>query len=68
MNIFIIFSLGLLLGSIITLTIREVLSGNGYFKLVPYDEENTGFYRINVRIISNQDLMKKRYIVLRKED
>ena len=68
MNTFIIFSLGVLLGTIVTLTIRAVLSGNGYFKLEPYDEENTGFYRINVRIMSNQDLMKKKYIILRKED
>lgn len=43
-------------------------SGHGYFKLEPYDEDDTGFYRINIRLYSNQNLLKKKYIILEKDN
>lgn len=43
-------------------------SGFGDFKLEPYDEDDTGFYRINIKLHSNQNLLKKKYIILEKDN
>lgn len=43
-------------------------SGHGYFKLEPYDDENTGFYKINIKLYSNQNLLEKKYIILEKDN
>lgn len=41
-------------------------TGRGYYTLKPVEDED-GFYAINVRILPNQRLDKKRYILLTRE-
>lgn len=57
---------GAILGSVVTSVIFRIDSGYGYFKLekVP-DEED--FYTINMRILPNQKLDKKKKITLTRE-
>ncbi len=65
---YLIFLGGVILGSILTNALFCMKCGRGYFKLVPYDEDNTGFYKVNIRIPSDQDLLKKDKIILAKEN
>ena len=37
---------------------------HGEFIITPYDEDNTGFYTVNVRVDTNDNLLKKRRVVL----
>lgn len=63
---YIMFLLGVLFGTIVTKILTDVKAGHGYFKLVPYKDEE-GFYTINVRIPNEQPLDKKKIVILRKE-
>ena len=65
--LFLVFLGGVLLGSITTHILSDLKSGYGYFKIEPYDEEDTGFYKVNVCITPNQNLLKKNKIVLYKD-
>lgn len=65
---YLIFLGGVILGTILTNVLFYTKCGRGYFKLVPYDEDNTGFYKVNIRIPSDQDLLKKDKIILAKEN
>ena len=65
---YLIFLGGVILGGILTNALFYMKCGRGYFKLVPYDEDNTGFYKVNIRIPSDQDLLKKDKIILAKEN
>ena len=59
---------GLVAGCVITQVIFRCKSGYGRFKLEPYDtEEEDGFYKINVVIPQDQDLLKIKRILLTKD-
>ena len=63
------FLLGMMFGIILTLIFRHFKTAIGYFKLEPYDEDDTGFYKINIRIPgeSNERLLHANKIILNKE-
>ena len=60
-----IFTIGIVLGWVLS----SLYSSNGYFTIEPYDEEETGFYRVNMRIpIEEQtDLIHKKRLILYRE-
>lgn len=60
---------GIVIGCIIGPIFYRCKSGYGRFKLEPYDsDEPDGFYKINVIIPQEQDLLKINTIVLLKDD
>ena len=61
-----IFAIGLLGGSAVTLIILGIQSGVGYFKIDPV-EPDEGTYSVNVRLEANQNLLKKKIILLYRE-
>lgn len=60
------FLFGLVIGVIVSNVSRWLSTGRGFFKLekVP-DEED--FYKINVRLLPDQKLNKKKHIILTRE-
>lgn len=64
----VIFVFGLLIGILIGDAIRKKRTAVGRFYLKSYDEDDTGFYKVYVDIIPNQDLLHKNYILLKKEE
>lgn len=59
---------GVIVGSVVTQIIFRCKSGYGRFKLEPYDtEEEDGFYKINVAIPQEQNLLKVDKIILTKD-
>ena len=63
---FLIFVIGVLGGSAVTLIILGIQSGVGYFKVDPV-EPDEGTYSVNVRLEANQNLLKKKIILLYRE-
>ena len=61
-----IFAIGILSGSAVTLIILGIQSGVGYFKVDPV-EPDEGTYSVNVRLEANQNLLKKNFILLHRE-
>ena len=61
-----IFAIGVLGGSAVTLIILGIQSGVGYFKVDPV-EPDEGTYSVNVRLEANQNLLKKNFILLHRE-
>ena len=61
-----IFAIGVLGGSAVTLIILGIQSGVGYFKVDPV-EPDEGTYSVNVRLEANQNLLKKKIILLYRE-
>ena len=61
-----IFAVGVLGGSAVTLIILGIQSGVGYFKVDPV-EPDEGTYSVNVRLEANQNLLKKNFILLHRE-
>ena len=61
-----IFVIGVLGGSAVTLIILGIQSGIGYFKVDPV-EPDEGTYSVNVRLEANQNLLKKNFILLHRE-
>ena len=61
-----IFVIGVLGGSAVTLIILGIQSGIGYFKVEPV-EPDEGTYSVNVRLEANQNLLKKNFILLHRE-
>lgn len=61
-----IFAVGVLGGSAVTLIILGIQSGVGYFKVDPV-EPDEGTYSVNVRLEANQNLLKKKIILLYRE-
>lgn len=57
---------GILLGILIDQT-KMHNAAKGYFRLEPYDDDNTGYYKINMIIPPDQDLLHKDIIILRKD-
>ena len=64
-----IFSIGIVLGWVLSSLYSIKPTCNGYFTIEPYDEEETGFYRVNMRIpIEEQtDLIHKERLILYRE-
>ncbi len=60
----IVFTIGIFVGCIVTHLLFNMTSGHGKFIITPYDEDNTGFYTVNVRVDTNDDLLKKRRVIL----
>lgn len=65
---YLIFLGGVILGGILTNALFYMKCGRGYFTVIPYDEDDTGFYKVNIRIPSEQNLLKKDRIILAKEN
>ena len=61
-----IFAVGVLGGSAVTLIVLGIQSGVGYFKVDPV-EPDEGTYSVNVRLEANQNLLKKKIILLYRE-
>lgn len=64
----ILFILGLIIGFIVSRVCVSHLSAFGSFRLEPYDNEDIGFYKVNMMIVPNQNLLKKDYIILKKDN
>ncbi len=64
-----IFIIGIALGWTLSSLHSIKNTSNGYFTIEPYDEDETGFYRVNMRIpIEEQtDLMHKERLILYRE-
>lgn len=61
-----VFVLGFMVGFITAKVILRVTSGHGYFKLDIVSEED-GLYSVNMRLIPDQKLNKKKRIILKQE-
>lgn len=66
--IYLVFLGGVIFGTLITRFLTDRVNGKGYFKLEPFDDDDTGCYKVNVRLKANQDLLKVKRIILNKED
>ena len=63
--------LGVLLSIILIAIVTFIISSSGFFMLKQYSDEDgveDGIYTINIRLKPNQPLLKKKYIILRKEN
>lgn len=61
-----LFSLGVVVGCIVTQILFRSTAGFGYFKLDVVSEED-GLYSVNIKLIPNQKLNKKKRIVLKRD-
>lgn len=61
-----LFSLGVVVGCIVTQILFRSMAGFGYFKLDVVSEEDD-LYSINIKLIHNQKLNKKKRIILKQE-
>ena len=66
MIILVTFLGGMLVGAIVLTIYLAIQSGIGYFKVDPV-EPDEGTYSVNVRLEANQNLLKKNFILLRRE-
>lgn len=64
--VYIMFLVGVLVGSVITLILLHINTGSGYFTIKKLSDEDE-IYTVNVRLISDQKLNKKSRIVLKRE-
>lgn len=64
-----IFIIGITLGLVLSTLHSNRYTGNGYFSIEPYDEDDTGFYCVNMRIPPEEqaELMNKERLVLHRE-
>ena len=62
----VIFLGGMLVGAVVLTGVLVIRSGIGYFKVDPV-EPDEGTYSVNVRLEANQNLLKKNFILLRRE-
>ena len=66
MVIMVTFLGGMLVGAVVLTVVLAIQSGIGYFKVDPV-EPDEGTYSVNVRLEANQNLLKKNFILLRRE-
>lgn len=61
--------IGGVLGWIANVIFIKKRTSNGYFSIEPYDEEDSGFYRVNMRIPPSEQegLINKDRLVLYRE-
>lgn len=60
---------GVFVGFIIKAAIDRVRlrkTPRGYFKVEPYDEDQTGYYKIHIELLTGQDLLHTNFIILHK--
>lgn len=65
--LYLVFLGGVALGAIVTEILVYHRTAHGYFKIEPYDDDDTGFYKVNIRIPGEIDLLKKDRVILNKE-
>lgn len=65
--VYVIFIFGVLVGGIITQIIICHNVGRGYFKIREVDKE-ADMYGVDVRLLADQDLLKVKRIILKRED
>lgn len=65
---YLILLIGVVIGVLLTLLFFYHKSGCGYFIIESYDDDETGFYKINIRIPTQDKLLKKKQIILYRED
>lgn len=63
---YLIFTIGVLFGSILSQFIFRRRTGYGRFKVEPYKDEE-GFYTVNVALIQDDNLLKVDKIILYKD-
>ena len=61
-----LFLLGVVVGCVITQILFRSMAGFGYFKLDVVSEEDD-LYSVNIKLIPNQKLNKKKRIVLKRD-
>lgn len=61
-----LFLLGVVVGCVITQILFRSMTGFGYFKLDVVSEEDD-LYSVNIKLIPNQKLNKKKRIVLKRD-
>ena len=66
--IYLVFLGGVIVGVIAERLITRKTAALGYFRIDPYDDDNTGFYKISMHVTPGQNLLKKDYIVLEKDN
>lgn len=66
MIILVTFLGGMLVGAIVLTICLAIQSGIGHFKVDPV-EPDEGTYSVNVRLEANQNLLKKKFILLHRE-
>ena len=64
---YLVFLGGVVLGVAFTLIFQHFRTAPGYFKVEPYDEDNTGYYKVNIRIVDKTNLLHTDKIILHKE-
>ena len=64
---YLVFLGGVVLGIVVTLVFQHFRTTLGYFKVEPYDEDDTGYYKVNIRIVDKTNLLHTDRIILRKE-
>ena len=65
---YLVFLGGVVLGTVVTLIFKHFRTALGYFKVAPYDEDDTGYYKVNIRIVDKTNLLHTDRIILRKEE
>lgn len=63
---YLIFTIGVAFGSILTQFIFKWRTGYGRFKIEPYKDEE-GFYTVNVALAQDDNLLKMNKIILYKD-
>lgn len=64
---YLIFLGGVVFGVIFTRILIGLQSGSGFFSIIPYREDD-GFYKVNVSLKKDEQLCKRRYIILIRDD
>lgn len=67
--VYLVFLGGVALGGVITRILMDLGSAHGHFKVEPYTDEDgvEGLYSINVRLVPDQNLLKKDILILHKD-
>ena len=65
--IYLVFLGGVILGCIFTQIWIRRDTGYGKFTIEPFDDEDTGFYKVNVALKSGENLLNKSKIILHKD-
>lgn len=59
---------GVFVGTIITLILRDLKSGYGWFRIEPYDDDEDDLYTVKISLKKDQALLKKKQIILKRDD
>lgn len=64
---YLVFLGGIVFGVIFTRILMGLLSGSGFFSIIPYRKDD-GFYKVSVSLKKDKKLPKKKYIILIRDD